>query len=113
MIINFMDKGLYIKDVSSQGRGVVQCGHFGFEDKREDGLQIRTSALSGVKNLDLKFIVCSHGQGMFSQCGQRGRRDQFFAILCVRFLWTALNPYSKRFFTHSMYAHVDTKTIDI
>jgi len=41
----------------------------------------------------LKFIICPHGQGgrgiepVMTFCGEENR-DQFFAILCGRLLWT-------------------------
>jgi len=44
-------------------------------------------------------MIYPHGQGgkgvesVWTFFGQGGRRDQFFAILCGRLLWTA--PYSK------------------
>jgi len=46
-----------------------------------------TSAVFGVKMSDFsKIMVCPHGRGVLSQCGQGG---QFFAILCGRPLQTA------------------------
>jgi len=54
MVIRNYSKGLSIKDVRTQGGGVVQCGHF--VDKGV--LQMRMSALFGAKTSDfLKFMV--------------------------------------------------------
>jgi len=64
-------------------------------------LQIRTSALFGAKNFRFRNLLCvrtdMRGEGL-TQCvhfADKGERGQFFAILCGRLLWTALNiPYS-------------------
>jgi len=58
---------------------------------------MRTSALFGEKNFGFLEIY-----GVFTSARTRGRgvepvrtrgRDQFFAILCGRLLWTAPNTY--------------------
>jgi len=38
-------------------------------------------------------MVCPHGQGGLSQCGQGGG-GQYFSILCGRLLWTVPIHYS-------------------
>jgi len=82
-------KGPSIKKVRSQGglssadilqtrwRGFFKCGRLHF-------LAQKTSEFS-------IFLVCPHGQGGLSQCGQGG--GEFFAILCGRLLWTAPNLF--------------------
>jgi len=61
----------------------------------EFAVQMQTSVLFCAKTSDFsEFMVCPHGQGErgLKQCGHfadKGGRDQFFAILCGRLLWTA------------------------
>jgi len=65
--------GLFIKE--SAVSGFVQCGQGG-------GLQMRTSALFGVKNSGFFEIYGGSARIM-------GEKGQFFAILCGRLLWMA------------------------
>jgi len=53
---------------------------------------MRTSALFGAKNFGFFEIysVSARTKGELSQCEQEGR-EQFFSILCGRFLWTIPN----------------------
>jgi len=70
---------------------------------------MRTSALYDAKTLDfLKFMVCPHGH--------EERRGQFFAILCGRPLYTALNVNvsHRRFWSRlQLCARKDTQTTSI
>jgi len=67
--------------------GFVQCG--------QESLQMRTSALFEEKNLEIFEIyevsARTRGLSQFGHFANKGGRDQFFAILCGRPLWTA--PY--------------------
>jgi len=54
-------------------------------------LQMRTSAFLAQKTSVFfsKFMVVHMDEGGRPFCGRRGRKSQFFAILCERPLWTA------------------------
>jgi len=75
-------KGPSIKDVCSQGEGLVQCRHFvskGFRCGRPHFLVQKTSDFS-------KFMLCPHGQGRDSASADvadnRGG-GQFFLRFCT------------------------------
>jgi len=84
-LCNFRSKGPSIKDVRGQG-GFCPVRTFFGEERR--GLLPRTSEFLDQKTSDfLKFMVCPHGQGGLSHCGQGGW-GQFFSLFCGRLLWT-------------------------
>jgi len=78
---------LSIKDIRSQGEGVVQCGYFVVKGEESSDADIRTfwctkfyGAFARIKGKVL---------GQYGHFSDKGGWDQFFAILCGRLLWTA------------------------
>jgi len=83
----------------SRGRRFVQCGHF--MKKGEGIFRCGRPHLLMQKTSDFsKFMVCPHGQGGLSQCGQGERKVNFISILCGRlftFVWRSAAKHDSLF----------------
>jgi len=81
--------GLFLLGADNKSRPqsgeVVQCGRFA--DQGEEFFRSGRPHFLVQKIFLSKFIVCPHGQGAIEPV-RKGRRGQFFAILCGRLLWT-------------------------
>jgi len=88
-----MIKGLSIKDVRSQGKGLSSAGILRTRGRGSSDANVHTFWLIKVMIFRNLWCVRTDKGGWLSAdiFRTRKRRGQFFAILCGRLLWTVPN----------------------